>query len=156
MMPDLTQQAMNRPVTREDVCYLLERYGAYVLYNASDLTPASKAEILNLAEISKHFIVTDCGSSLVASPKQLFSHERTMSDADQTICAMLVEASRRGWDKVQYVGPPRGNRVLWTASQILEEQGKKIELVDYQPTVQDLKRYTNMTDLLRSQIKLQM
>ena len=55
----LAREAMNRPVTRQDVCYLLERYGAYETYNAADLTPQPAKGISSLWQCGGRRLTTD-------------------------------------------------------------------------------------------------
>ncbi len=83
----------------------------------------------------------DRGCCLVAAPKDLFSHERTLGDAIQTVQALAREAIRRDW-VVELVGYSKLTRAAWVEIQALpEKMNKNIDVLNYQPTTNDVKLY---------------
>ncbi len=86
-IPDLGE-LMDRPITALDIYYLLERWGALKIWDAYNLDPPGDPKQITLQGASKHYNVYDRGSCLVAVPKDLFSHERTIEDGLQTARAM--------------------------------------------------------------------
>ena len=131
----------NRPVTIAEVYYLLERWGILRVWDAFNLDPPGELVKLNLEGASKHFNVYDRGSCIVAVPKDLFSHERTLLDGIITAQAVAREVYKRGWT-VELVGFDKYTRAAWLEIQHLGDQyGKQLEVINYRASMADVKLY---------------
>lgn len=140
-IPDLGELA-NRPISIVEYYYLLERWGILRVWDAFNLDPPGELHLLNLEGTSKHFNVYDRGSCIVAVPKDLFSHERTLLDGIVTAQAVAREVYKRGWT-VELVGLDKYTRSAWLEIQHLGDQyGKQLEVINYQVSPQDVKLYT--------------
>ena len=110
-IPDL-MAIYERPITLLDVYYMLERFGVLTIYDAFNLEPPGEKVLLTLEGVSKHYNVYDRGCCLVATPKDLFSHERTLLDGLQTSQAMAREVYKRNWT-VELTGFDKLMRAAW-------------------------------------------
>ncbi len=72
-IPEL-QSLLDRPITHQEVYYLLSRIAHFVIWNAQNPDPAGPLHALLLKNASEHFHVYDRGSCIVATPKHLFDH----------------------------------------------------------------------------------
>lgn len=139
-VPDLGS-LYDRPVTVFDVYYLLERWASMIIWDALNLEAAGEKKLLTLEGASKHFQVYDRGSCIVATPVDLFSHERTTEDALQTARAMAREVYKRGWI-IEFAGFEKMERAAWVELQHLEDKfGKKLEILHYEPTFKEMRIY---------------
>lgn len=139
-IPDLSE-LYDRPITIFDVYYLLERWAMLTIWDAFNLDPASEKVLLELEDASPHYYVYDRGSCLVAAPKDLFSHERTLADALQTAKAMAREVYRRGWT-IEMAGFEKMVRAAWVELQHLGDRyGKRLEILHFDPGLKELKVY---------------
>lgn len=139
-IPDLTE-LLGRDVTPGDIYYLLERWASLTIYDAYNLEPPGEKKLIDLPGISKYFEAFDRGCCLVARPKDLFSHERTLADAIQTAQALAREAVRRDW-VVELVGFNKLTRAAWVEIQHLgETMNKKFDVLNFEPTTSDVKLY---------------
>lgn len=139
-LPELTG-IYDRPVTIYDVYYLLERWGTITIWDAFNLEPPGEKHALQLEGASKHYHVYDRGSCLIATPKDLFSHERTLEDGLMTARAMAREVYNRKWT-VELVGFDKFTRAAWVEIQHLgDKHGHKLEVINYQPTPNDVNLY---------------
>jgi hypothetical protein len=137
-IPDLSE-LYDRPITAVEVYYLLERFGLIKIWDAFNLDSPGEKVLLELEGASKHYNVYDRGSCLVATPKELFSHERTLEDGLQTARAMAREAYNRGWT-VELVGFHKLTRAAWVEIQRLGEvYANPLEVINYNPTPDDYK-----------------
>jgi len=140
-VPDLGNLT-NAPVTLADVYHLLECWATLTIWDALNLEPLGEAKLLTLEGASPHYNVYDRGSALVASPKDLFSHARTLEDALQTARAMAREVYKRGW-VLEFAGFEKMESAAWIELQHLENlYGKKVEILHYNPSFQDLRIYS--------------
>jgi hypothetical protein len=131
-----------QPITVFDVYYLLERWATLTIWDAMNLEPSGEKVLLNLEGTSVHYNIYDRGSCLVASPKDLYSHERTIEDSLQTARVMTREVYKRGWT-IEFAGFEKMERALWVEAQHLEDRfGRKLEIVHYSPTLKELQIYT--------------
>jgi Putative Ig domain len=139
-IPDMSE-LLGREITEAEIQYLLERWASLTIYDAYNLdTPGVKNEI-QLEGASEHYATYDRGCCLVAAPKDLFSHERTLADAIQTVQALAREAIRRDW-VVELVGHAKLTRAAWVEIQAIAEQmNKNIDVLNYQPTSNDMRLY---------------
>jgi len=129
----------NRPITLNEIYYLLQRFAALTIWDVYNLDYPGEKKTLDLAGASKHYHVYDRGSCLVAAPKDLFSHERTLEDAMKTARAMAREVYKRGW-VIEFAGFDKMVRAAWVELQILaEKHGKSLEILHYNPSPSDLK-----------------
>jgi hypothetical protein len=139
-IPDLGA-VYDRPTTVFDVYHLLERWATLTIWDALNLDPPGSKTLLTLEGASKHYNVYDRGSSLIANPKDLFSHERTLDDALQTARAMAREVYKRGW-VIEFAGFEKMERALWIEIQHLEDKfGKKLDILNYDPSFKELRVY---------------
>lgn len=139
-VPDLSE-LYDRPISLMDICYLLERWGILTIWDAFNLEPAGEKKRLKLEGASEHYHVYDRGSCLVAAPKDLFSHERTIEDGLRTARAMAREVYKRAWT-VELSGIPKLSRAAWVEIQHLgDKYGKTLEVINFNPTLDDIKLY---------------
>lgn len=130
------------PISVLDVYYLLERWATLTIWDALNLDPMGEKVPLLLEGASKHYHIYDRGSAIVATPKDLFSHERTLEDALQTARAMAREVYKRGWI-IEFAGFEKMERAAWVEIQHLEDKfGKKLEILHYDPSFKELRIYT--------------
>lgn len=139
-IPDL-HAMYEKPITPLEIYYLLERWGILTIWDAFNLDAPGEKKPLTLEGASKHYHVYDRGSCLVAAPKDLFSHERTLEDGLKTARAMAREVYRRGWT-VELSGFDKMTRAAWVEIQHLSDKhGKQLEVINYHPTPNDVKLY---------------
>lgn len=139
--PELLE-LLDRAITPLDVYYLLERWGTLTIYDAFNLDPPGEKKLLVLEGASEHFLTYDRGSCLVACPKQLFSHERTLADGLRTSEALAREAYKRNWT-VELIGFEKYARAAWVEIQHLgDKYNKKLEVINYNASVNDVKLYS--------------
>lgn len=140
-LPDVGAM-LDRAVTPLDIYYLLERWGVLTIWDAFNLDPPNPKELLQLEGVSPHYNVYDRGSCLVAAPKNLFSHERTLRDALDTSKALAREVYRRGWT-IELAGFDKMVRAAWIEIQHQGDlHGKRLEIINFSPTPDDVKVYT--------------
>lgn len=139
-LPEL-KELIDRPITASDVYYLLERFSTFIVWDVYNLDKPGELKPLTLEGVSPHYHVYDRGSCLVATPKDLFSHERTMEDGLKTAKAMAGEVYRRHW-AVEFSGLDKMVRACWVEIQLLgEKHGKPLEVMHYNPSAQDIDLY---------------
>lgn len=136
-LPDLSE-LMDRPLTHDDIYYLLKRFATLKIWDVYNLDPPSEPKLLALEGVSKHYHVYDRGCYVVGVPKDLFSYERTMEDALLTAKAMADEVYKRAWT-VEFTGFGKMARACWVELQILGvKHDKPIEIIHYNPTPKDI------------------
>jgi len=141
-IPDLAEM-YDRPISPIEIYYLLERWGTLTIWDAFNLEPQGDKALLTLEGVSPHYNIYDRGSCLVASPKDLFSHERTLEDGLKTARAMAREVYKRDWT-IQMVGFEKLSRAAWVEIQLLgDKHGKRLEVLGFSPTPDDVKVYSN-------------
>jgi hypothetical protein len=141
-IPEL-KELLHRPVTPLDIYHLLERWGTLIIWNASNLDAPSDKKVLTLVGASEHYIVYDQGSRLIATPVDLFSSDRTTADGLKTVQAMAREVHRREWT-IELVGYDKWVKAVWVEIQHLNDKmGKKLEIINYTPTLAEMKIYTS-------------
>jgi hypothetical protein len=139
---------LNRPVTLIEIYYLLERFATLTVWDVFNLDPPGEKHLLNLEGASPHYNVYDRGSCIVAAPKDLFSHARTLEDALQTARAVAREVYKRNWT-IELAGFDKMNRASWVELQLLAKQyGKSIEILRYTPSQEDLTIYAERASML--------
>jgi hypothetical protein len=139
------EEMYTQPITDLEIYYLLERWASITIWDAFNLELPAEKKILTLEGVSPHFDVYDRGSCLVATPKDLFSHERTIEDGLRTARVLAGEAYRRDWT-VQLVGFEKLTRAAWVEFQRLGDvHGKRLEVVGYEPSLDDVKLYTDQS-----------
>jgi hypothetical protein len=121
----------------------MQRFATLTLWDAYNLEPRSRQFVeLSLKEASPHYRIYDRGSCLVATPADLFSHDRTLEDALQTARAASREVYQRGWGAVELAGFNKMVRASWVEIQILAHKyGKPLNVLYYEPTAADHKLY---------------
>lgn len=139
------EEMYTQPITDLEIYYLLERWATLTIWDAFNLELPSEKKLITLEGASKHYDIYDRGSCLVAAPKDLFSYERTIDDGLRTARALAAEAYRRDWT-VQLVGFEKLTRAAWVEFQRLGDvHGKRLEVVGYTPSVDDVKLYTDQS-----------
>lgn len=139
-VPDLSEM-LEREITPLEIYYLLERWGILTIWDVFNLEPPGAKVSIELEGASPHYYVYDRGSCLIATPKDLYSHERTINDGMQTAKALAREAYQRNWT-IELVGIDRLRRAAWIELQHLGDQhGKRLEILNYKPSTDDLKLY---------------
>ncbi len=136
-MSDLT----DRPITPTEIYYLLQRYAVLTIWDVYNLESPSAKTLLKLENANKHYNIYDRGSCLVAAPKDLFSHERTLADALDASRVLAREVYKRGWT-IEFAGFNKMVRAAWVELQHLgDKHGKKLEVLHYVVTPEDLRVY---------------
>lgn len=138
--PDLSE-IYSRAVSVMDVYFLLERWSTLIIWNATDLSPPGKPVLVKVQGVGEHYNIYDRGSCLVSTPKDLFSHERTLGDALQAARALAGEVYKREW-VIEFAGFEKMVRAAWVELQHLEDKhGKKIQILRYDPGFKELRIY---------------
>lgn len=139
-MPELAE-LLEQAVTPLDIYYLLERWGTLTIYDAFNLEMPGNKVALTLKGASEHYHVYDRGCCLIATPKDLFSHVRTLEDGLRTARAMANEVYQRKWT-IELIGFEKLTRAAWVEIQHLNHrQGKELEIINYHPGTNDLRIY---------------
>ena len=137
-LPDMAE-ILNRPITLTEIYYLLQRFATLTIWDVYNLDYPGEKKLLNLEGVSKHYQVYDRGCCIVGTPKELFSHERTLADAMNTARAMAREVYKRGW-VIEFAGFDKMVRSAWVELQLLSEQyGKPLEILHYSASLGDVK-----------------
>jgi hypothetical protein len=140
---------MDRPINILEVYYLLERWGSLKIWDAFNLEPPGELKPLKLEGASEHYAVYDRGSCLVATPVDLYSHERTIEDGLRTARAMAREVYKRDWT-IEMAGFDKLTRAVWVEAQHLgDKHGKRLEIINFTPMAGDLEVYMKQVDGLR-------
>ena len=148
---DQLESLLNRPITKADVYYLLERFAHFTLWNADDVSEPEGLEIVTLTGSSEKFTVYDRGSCLTTAPKSLFDHSRTLTDAINTAKSMAQEVTRRGWN-VEFGGLDKMVSAAWVELNTAKEKlGHKVTIQHYQPSQQDHDLLTQARSMKPSQ-----
>lgn len=143
-LPDISEM-LGREITPLDIYYLLERWAIVVMWDAFNLDPPGEKIELQLKGASEHYHVYDRGSCLIASPKDLYSHERTLLDGVRTAQAMANEVYNRKWT-VELAGFDKLTRAAWVEFKRLENKyGRTIDIINYNPSTEDVKVYVNQS-----------
>jgi hypothetical protein len=150
-IPEMTD-ALSRPVTAEEVYYLMQRFAVMSIWDVYNLEPAGDKTLLTLTGASPHYNIYDRGSCLVGAPKDLFSHQRTLADALQTAKAMAREVYKRGWT-IEFSGFNKMVRAAWIELRVMgEKTGKQLEVLHYTPSLEDMKVYSAESRAVRPSI----
>jgi hypothetical protein len=135
------EEMYNRPVSDLEIYYLMERWAMITMWDAFNLELPGPKQAITLEGASEHYYIYDCGSCLIACPKDLYSHERTLDDALRTAKALAREVYKRDWT-VQMVGFEKLIRAAWVEIQLLGDQhGKRLEVIGYNPSLDDVNVY---------------
>ena len=139
-IPELAD-LLNRPITAIEIYYLLERFATLTIWDVYNLDAPSEKKIINIKGLSEHYVIYDRGSCLVAAPKDLFSHTRTLEDALQASRFLAREVYNRGW-VIEFAGFDKMVRAAWVELQLQgDKYGKVLEILHYVPTTDDLRIY---------------
>jgi len=118
----------NQPFTPIEMYYLLERWGVIIIWNALNMDTPGEKILLTLEGASQYYVVYDRGSCLVAGPKDLLSHERTLQDGLVTARALANEVYKRGWT-IELSGFDKFTRAAWIELQHLgDRNGKYLDI----------------------------
>jgi hypothetical protein len=126
------------PVQKDDIRYLLDRFGWLIFWNADDLSPPGELQPIELDNSSPHYLIYDRGSCLVATPAELFSDERAHHDCLNTACAMIDETARREWT-VQMAGPASALRIAWMHAQFIPDN--QMQFLGFSPDATLIRLY---------------
>lgn len=133
IVPEDMQEVINRPTTKQDIYHLLQRFATFTVWNADDLRLADIGEMVEVKGISKHYNVYDFEVCLVATPKELYSHNRTLGDSLETAKAMVRDVHKRGWH-VEFGGFDRMATAAWYEVRKTNATNQhQMEVRNYQP-----------------------
>jgi len=136
------QDIYNRPISRAEIGYLLDKWGVLTIWDVFNLDPPEEKKLLNLEGTSPHYYIYDRGCYLIAVPKDLYSHERTIEDSLQTARVMMREVYKRGWT-AELAGIAKMARAAWVEAQHLGDlYEKRLQIVNFDPSPDDLKIYS--------------
>lgn len=139
-IPDLSE-LLNRDISPVEIYYLLERWSMLKIWDAFNLDAPTDPREITLEGVSKHYVVYDRSSCLVAAPRDLFSHERTTEDAFMTARAVAKEAFTRGWT-MDLVGIDKLTRIAWAEVQRLNQlYDRNIEVINYTVGDKDIRLF---------------
>ncbi|MBV8802692.1 MAG: hypothetical protein JO131_06995, partial [Gammaproteobacteria bacterium] len=128
-------------LTAVEIYYLMQRFATLTIFDVYNLDPPGKPILLNLPGASPHYNIYDRGSCIVGTPKELFSHERTLEDALVTAKVMAREVHKRGWT-LELVGFQKMMRATWVEMQVLgKKTGNYLDVLHYTPTNYDQRLY---------------
>jgi hypothetical protein len=135
-LPEM-KDILNRPITALEIYHLLQRFATLTIWDVYNLDYPGKLNPLNLEGVSKHYNIYDRGCCIVGTPKELFSHERTLEDTLQTARVMAREVYQRGW-VIEFAGFDKMVRAAWVELQVLgAKHGKLMEILHYSPSPED-------------------
>lgn len=149
-IPDLGE-LYDRPISALEIYHLLERWGILKIWDAYNLDPPGPMKELNLSGASPHYHVYDRGSHIIAVPKDLFSHERTLEDGLITAQAMAREVFERQWT-IELAGFDKFTRACWVELQHLGDRdklGRHVDVINYDPSPDDVKLYSSQAFAMR-------
>lgn len=139
-IPDL-ETILTREISPVEVYYLLQRFATLTIWDVYNLDTPSEKKILDIKGLNEHYYIYDRGSCLVAAPKELFSHKRTLEDGLQAARLLAQEAYNRSW-VIEFAGFDKMVRAAWVELQLLgDKHGKLLEILHYTPTMDDLRVY---------------
>lgn len=128
-----------KPLTPAEIYHLLQQFAYLIIWDVYNLEAPGEKVTLTLENANPHYHIYDRGSCLVAAPKDLFSHQRTVADMLQAARVMAREAYKRGWT-IEFAGFNKMVRAAWVELQKLGHQhNKKIDILHYDPPAEDFK-----------------
>lgn len=140
-LPEMSD-VLSRPITAIEIYYLLQRFATLTIWDVYNLDYPGEKTILTLEGANPHYTIYDRGCCIVGTPKDLFSHERTLEDALQTARVMAQEVYKRGW-VIEFAGFNKMIRASWVELQHLaDKHGKALAILHYNPSPEDHKIYT--------------
>lgn len=132
----------NHDITPVEMNHLLQLFATLVIWDVYNIEMPSEKKLLPLKEMGPHYQIYDRGSCLVATPKELFSHERTLEEALQAARVLASEAYQRNWT-IEFDGYFPMARAAWVELQALgEKHGRQATIIHYTPSSDDLKLYS--------------
>lgn len=136
-LPDI-EQLLTREITPLDIYYMLGRFATLIIWNADDLTPATRGTVIEIPHASKLFRVYDFNSAIVTSPGDLYDPNRGLKDAIQTAKAMIREVKRRKWN-IELAGYDKMVTAAWVEVQHLNKAAPSnpIKVYNYEPSLFD-------------------
>lgn len=138
--PDLLN-LLDRPVTKADIYYFLEKWGTLKIWDAFNLEPPGELIPLEIEDMSPHYRAFDRGSCLIAGPIDLFSPARTLEDGLQMARALAREVYKRDWT-IEMVGIDKFMSAAWVELEYLAQlHGKKLNVINYPGNPKDELRY---------------
>lgn len=139
-LPEMTD-LFARPVTAVEIYYLLQRFATLTVWDVYNLEHPAEKKLLMLEGASKHYHIYDRGCCIIAAPKELYSHERTLEDALQTARVIAREAYQRDW-AIELTGFNKMIRAAWVELQLLGDRyGKPADILRYVPSPEDVIAY---------------
>jgi hypothetical protein len=144
-IPDLGE-LYDRPITLQEIYYLLERWGTLTIWDALNLDDPGEKHLLQLEGTSPHYHIYDRGSCLVVTPIDLFSHERTLEDGLQTARVAIAEVYKRDWT-IQMTGFDKFIRAAWIEAQhLIDKHGRRLEVINFNPSPEEVRLYANQAE----------
>jgi hypothetical protein len=146
-IPELSN-ILNREISAVEIYYLLQRFATLTIWDVYNLDAPSEKKLLDIKGLNKHYVIYDRGSCMVAAPKDLFSHERTLEDALQAARLLSQEVYNRGW-VIEFAGFDKMVRASWVELQLLgDKHAKVLEILHYVPTTDDLRAYQSKSHMV--------
>jgi hypothetical protein len=140
-MPDI-DHLLGSSITAAEYYHLLERYAYLIIWDADNMSFPGELVKLNLMGASDKFQVYDRGSCIVASPKDLYTHDRTPHDALITSRAMAEEAFKRNWT-IEFSGFDKMVRAACVRLHVLSAQHqRKVSILHYALQPDDMMIYS--------------
>lgn len=135
------EELLSRPITAIEIYYLLQRFATLTIWDVYNLDPPGEKQILKIKGLNEHYEISDRGSCLVAAPKDLFSHKRTLEDGLQASRLLAQEVFNRGW-VIEFAGFDKMVRAAWVELKLMGDKfGKHLEILHYLPTADDMRIY---------------
>lgn len=132
---------LHRDITSVEIYYLLQRFATLTIWDVYSLEVPGEKVALELKNANPHYHFYDRGVCLVAAPKDLFSHARTIEDALQAARTIAREAFERNW-VIEFAGFHKMIRAAWIELQHLSNKyDRKVEILHYSPTLEDVRLY---------------
>ena len=150
------EQALNLPVTANDVYYLQQRWAYLEIWNADDPSPKGDVKIIKETE---DYYVGYRGSCYVVAPKDLASLDRGDIGVAQDVVANIAlplvmncfkdeknKLEVKGWNNVELGGFDKLVRKFWVAA-----QDKGLKIIGFNPAPEDIYIYTKEKEAKASQ-----
>lgn len=126
-------ELLDRPITKLDVYHLVERFASFTVWNADDLALAKTGRKIKIRDVSEKYQVYDFDVCLVATPKDLYASDRSLTHALHTAKAMVREAHRRRWH-VEFGGFDKMAMAAWYEVNNLNSRSRhKMAVRNYTP-----------------------
>lgn len=129
----LLPELLSRPVSKEEIAYLLQRFAYFIVWNADDLRLADNGQAVEIEGLNEHYLAYNFDVCLLVTPKSLYDGNRVILHGDEAARSLIQEAHRRKW-QVEFGGHPRMARIAWFEAQRLNEGSEfQMQVKNYTP-----------------------